>query len=270
MKREFQKPPLHGPSPHDIKRDIAGAILSRIGAVSLAYNEAEGLIDGLLIRATGLDLGYLDIISRINGIEGKIEIIKAVFRELGAPNDVQEAVAVTLGMDGFLLYKQYRDAVTHARGLDLITKVASTVVKRGKRYEVLLTETALDALYKRLVMIRKEIFDLVVIAGELSTRHDANRFRKYAEQAEITIDLHHAHFSPQRTANIELNIRAGLAQYQQHLTLRRSLSPLPEFPTESELRLAHQRYFEAERTSPGSFFAALFPAASKSGDNGDK
>jgi hypothetical protein len=94
MKR--QKQPLRsGPLIADIRKDIPEHVLAGIGAVALAYNEAESSF------AARLQAVSLDIISRINGVEGKVEIIKAAFRALGASDEVQRLIAISLGQEGY-------------------------------------------------------------------------------------------------------------------------------------------------------------------------
>jgi hypothetical protein len=159
MKR--QKQPLRpGPLITDIRKDVPEHVLASIGAVALAYNEAEACLDSVLSFAANLRAVSLEIISRVNGTDGKVEIIKAAFRTLGADEKIQGLIAISLGQEGFLFFKQCRDAVIHARQINVIANVADTVAKRGQRYEVLITEDALNGLYERLALVTKELVEM--------------------------------------------------------------------------------------------------------------
>jgi hypothetical protein len=244
MKR--QKQPLRsGPLVADIRKDIPEPILIGVGTVALAYNEAEAYIDNILSFAASLRVVPLDIISRINGADGKVEIVKAAFRALDANDEIQRLIATSLGQEGFLLFKQYRDAVIHARQFNLIANVADTLAKRGQRYEVLITKAALDGLYERLALLAKELFEMRGLAITLTGVRDCDAFLKYAIDADIKLDQHQLHFSDLRKANIEQDIQVATARYQDRLKRRLSLPPLPKFPSESELREAHQQWFQA-------------------------
>jgi len=246
MKR--QKQPLRsGPLVADIRKDIPERVLASIGALALAYNEAESCIDGLVSFAARLQAVSLDIISRINGVEGKVEIIKAAFRALGASDEVQRLIAISLGQEGFLLFKQYRDAVIHARRFNLIANVADTLTKRGQQYEVLITEGALNGLYERIVLLTNELVEMRGLAISLATVRNDEEFLKYAIDCEIKLDRNQVRFSDQRKANIEQDIQAAFARLQDRLKRRQSLPLLPKFPSESELQTAHQQWFQAVR-----------------------
>ena len=80
--------------------------------MALAYNEAEVLIDILMSLVLGLLTNTAnEVTSRINGIDGKIELAKIGIRELGADEKTMGLLGQTLGDAGFKEYKKYRDAV---------------------------------------------------------------------------------------------------------------------------------------------------------------
>jgi hypothetical protein len=248
MKR--QKQPLRsGPLVADIRKDIPQPVLAGIGAVALAYNEAESYIDGLVSFTARLRTVSPEIISRINGVEGRVEIVKAAFRELGASAEAQRLIAISLGHEGFLLFKQYRDAVIHARQFNLIANVADTLVKRGQHYEVLITVDALSGLYERIALLTKELFEIRGLAIRLARARDDEDFLKYAISGGIQLDENQVHFSDQRKANVEKDIQAAFGRLEDRLKRRQSLPPLPKFPSEAELQIAHQRHFQALRDS---------------------
>jgi hypothetical protein len=232
------------PRTGDIRKDYSEKQLAKIGAVALAYNEAEIQIDALIHLAfnlTGPDA--LELLSRINGVDGKIEIAKSALSELGATPEIQTLVSNSLGKNGFQLLKQYRDAVIHARDLDTVSGIATTAVKRGVLYEVLLSDAALNGLYDRLVIIKDELVEATIIATRLVTIKSMNRLKR-----QLTDLLSHTHELPDRTkAKSEQAIQAVLSRYREHQTRRLSLPPLPEFPTESELRQAHLQWLTSQQ-----------------------
>src|SRR5947209_16390023 len=103
-----------------IRTDLSQAQLAGIGAVAVAYNEVEILLDVML----GVALGIRDsdvrtgLTSRINGADGKVELVKSVAENLGAPVVLKTLLAECLGKSGFGDLKIYRDAIIHARVLD--------------------------------------------------------------------------------------------------------------------------------------------------------
>jgi hypothetical protein len=78
----------------DIRKDLTESQLAAIGSVALAYNEVEAVIDFLFVIALNLPATVApEVSSRINGMDGKTEIIKSAMKELGA----QESILKTLG-----------------------------------------------------------------------------------------------------------------------------------------------------------------------------
>src|SRR4249920_3359014 len=87
----------HGSVRHDLDADQ----LKGVGAVAMAYNELEAFVDTIFVVITGLgeQLG-LEVGTRINGVEGKVAIIKAAAKMLEMrPEDLTQ-FQVALGEDG--------------------------------------------------------------------------------------------------------------------------------------------------------------------------
>jgi hypothetical protein len=213
----------------DIRKDLSDAQLAAIGAAAIAYNEAEVLIDVLLNTTLGLRSAMIpDLTSRINGVDGKIELAKIALKDLGASNDARQLIAQSLGADGFGLMKQYRDAVIHARVLDAPAGLAQSPGKRGKTNEVLLTVDALNGLYERLVLLRRELIEACQIAVRLFidqyVSETVRHLRQPAPHLAAIADLGQSHSEPK--------IQAAIARYREHQSRRLSLPPLPEFPDE--------------------------------------
>jgi len=216
----------------NIRQDLSVAQLAAIGAAAVAYIEAEVLIDVLLFRALGISADMSkNLTSRINGVDGKIELAKIAVRELGASDELLELLAGTLGDGGFGIAKKFRDSVIHARVLDAPAGLALSPGKRGKTNEVLLTVAALNGLYDRLTLLRLELIEACQIAARLwldrKMKETANSVRPLAPLA--------AEFADHMQSKTGPEIQAVIAQYRQHQNHRLSLPPLPAFPEESPL-----------------------------------
>lgn len=96
-----------------------------------------------------------DVISRINGLERKQNLIKhAIRRYLSFNVPVGDLLCVTIG--GINNARQYRDAVMHARMLDPDSVVANTFTKKGTVYEVPVSVEALCWLNDLIGLLREE------------------------------------------------------------------------------------------------------------------
>lgn len=225
----------------NVRKDLTQNQLAWIASVALAYNEAERLIDVSLI--TSLSLGDIahDVVGRINGIDGKIAIIKLAITELKCPTNIQHKIADSLGEGGFSLLKRYRDRIIHASIVDAAAAIAKTPASRGNFEEVLLTVSALKALYKRMRLVRLELIEVLKICGVLARR-------KYMQPIETSLSIFGV---PDRIAErrkeTEEEIRACFARFLRHQKARLSLPPLPQFPSEAELRAADEKAMQARQ-----------------------
>jgi hypothetical protein len=97
---------------YDIRKDLTSGQLEGIGAVMLAWNAIEGRVDEILAAAIELPFEIaLEVTSRINGLDGKFEIIrKSALYYLRLPDDIYQAIAQTLNILE-KPYKQYRDGI---------------------------------------------------------------------------------------------------------------------------------------------------------------
>lgn len=189
-----------------------------IGAVVLAYNEAEGALHKL----AGSCLGYIGIgptytiTARINGTEGLIAIIKQAVDGLKLSADLFNA---TLAEEGFGKLKPMRDAVIHAELFDTSTDIALAPGKRGERQEVLLSPDALEGLYKRLVFLAGELRHLELIIN--------------CAKALKLLPLFDA-LDDQRRLHNEQDIQDATTRCLSRQQQRRSLPPFPKFPEPPE------------------------------------
>jgi hypothetical protein len=211
----------------DVRKDFNEAQLAWIGSVLICFNEVEFILDTAFAGVLGhLDLGH-ELTSRINGSEGKIEIISRMFQLLKAENQLVTSVAETLGENGFKGLKKYRDRIAHARIQDAKNAIGRSPAQRGKFEEILLTPIALEGLYKRLDFLRQEMLEILTLAITTEV------FNALANEMKLSLtDLY------KRAPQSELKIQESLARLQQHRKDRLSLPPLPEFPSESELSAA--------------------------------
>lgn len=203
MKRQFPVP-SSGAASGDIKVDLSPEQLQGIGAVAMAWNEAEAFVDWLLYTGLSLSAGlWLDVAIRINGIDGKIEIINKAASDLGVPEECQRLIQGSLG--DLKSLKAFRDAVIHARIYDSTRGIGTVVERRARISQVLLTAATLDALYERLVMLREELGLVMNI-----------------------FDLHRT----SRGLNIDItsDVQPRADRLREIQTRRRALPRLPDFP----------------------------------------
>ena len=191
--------------------------LALIGAVALTFNEAEDHINTYTGHVIGVQFDPIQVVSRINGFDGKIELIKLAAKEFGCTGEEMTAIEECLGNGGFMLVKQYRDAVVHARLFDAGTSVAKVNERRGKRAEVLLSVEALSGLLQRMEIMANEISELLPI---ISSRH-----------------LLMAATDDHKRSRILECIQDAMARYHQYRSQRLALAPLPEFPAQPDIHV---------------------------------
>jgi hypothetical protein len=203
----------------DIKKDLSTEQLAGIGAVAVAYNYAETMIDQMMVLALNVPeiiASHINphITSRINGVDGKIAIVKLCAEHLGLAEDIRLSMAEARGTCGFGVLKGYRDAVIHARVLDSNLQLGERLERQGRRHEVLLSAVALEGLFQRLDELKVELAGYAII---LTLVHWINELRE-RDPADPEI------------ARSQQDIREYYAQALEHRTARLSLPPLPEFP----------------------------------------
>lgn len=233
---------------YDIRKKLKESHLADMAATLLAYNEIEAEVDILLAHILQLE-APLEVTSRINGFEGKVEIIKAAAKTLSAPTEFIELLTASLGDDdGVLKLKQYRDALAHARHIDIATAaIAATTAKRGKAYEVLIAPGALMALYIRLLLMRPELLVAETVIIKLVILRQFNRYETGMERGFIASPAQPV--IPTAKQRYEQDVPILIAQYQEHQNRRRSLPQFPRFPSEGELFEAHLKWVQARLDS---------------------
>jgi hypothetical protein len=214
----------------DIRKDLSPKQLEEIGAIAIAYNDIEAIIHRMFADVTGIPQGLcLEVSTRINGIEGIIAIITIGTRLVGVQPDDQTQIEEMLGNGVFKLLKKYRDAVVHARVINAPFGIGERTDRQAKVSEVLLSLKALQALYRHLVALRDEIDSAARLVLEIKMFSDGPQ-------------------NDQDRARLAAKKLRWSAQLRRDRTRRLSLPPIPEFPSESELNEALERWWQTRTT----------------------
>lgn len=200
----------------DVRKDIEPERLAAIGAVALSWNLIETLIDVCVGLALELhpDM-WSSVTSRINGIEGKVELLKETARIRHEFSERDSAIiADTFG--SVMLHKRYRDGVIHARIFHPTAIVAPSHERRGGTFEVLVSKGALDALYAHLDMLCCECAEITSLFFS-SARCLGNISR---------------HISEDEKREAAQEFQAGIVLLLDLQRQRKALRPLPRFQEE--------------------------------------
>jgi hypothetical protein len=230
---------------YDVRKDLTQGQLAGIGTMALAWNDAEAMYDVLFCVVLGLHSNlWRDVATRINGIEGKHEIIRrAIAARFGIPSGfIADMIGDTIGAVGEL--RGYRDTIIHSRIIDVALSIGEAASGRGRKVEeVLLTETALSGVCDRMIIMRQELQALIswfeemetlgtfdrsgAVVEHLAIRHMHSRL---ASMSEGKTGILVPEFQEYNTAEIGLKVQRALSQYQHHQERRKALQPLPAFP----------------------------------------
>jgi len=204
-----------GDTTGDIKQDLKLGHLAGIGAVAMAWNSVESFVDAVLLSALGMQARIGEkVLVRINAFDAKIELIKSgATTRLGLSKEQCEDLLKSLDAAPVNAkeLKQYRDAVIHCQLID-VRKAQGLLIKRDARYDVLLSQEALDGLYNRLISVRDELRAVCLIFLTLDE----------AVKADARADLQTLLLGPE--------VQAYVSQVREHRSARLSLPPLPTFP----------------------------------------
>lgn len=201
----------------DVRLNLSHEQLAGIGAVAVAWNELEIFLHYLLGLSAGIPTPlWLEVSTRVNGLEGYVQIIRKGIALCASLLNLEKEEVIALmekSLDAVLDYKQYRDGVIHARVFDAPTGLGELVKRRGQKDEVLLTVEALSALYVRLVLLRKELLAMMGLMNRLSR----------------VVMLMESGAKPNKQW-LAQGIRAYTPRLRSHQNERLSLPPLPAFP----------------------------------------
>src|ERR1700693_1991484 len=90
MKRPRPEGAKRGRDVDDIKQAYTKEQLAEIGAIALTWNQVDAFIDWLLLISLKLPpLSWLDVAKRINGMDGKLHIL----RQFAANSEILTAPA---------------------------------------------------------------------------------------------------------------------------------------------------------------------------------
>jgi hypothetical protein len=165
-------------------RDINPTRLKLIASVAIEFTSLEYMVDFAVRDLLHLDWDETDVVSRINGFDGKVGIIKSATQESATlRGEPATLISATLGEIGIL--KTYRDAVIHANIHEPRATLVRTSIKHGKPYEVDLSIRALRALNGRIFGLQKEMSAVLEIMGHHFTEWDLD-LEGYASASAIT------------------------------------------------------------------------------------
>jgi hypothetical protein len=207
---------------YDIRKELKPEWLASLGAINVAWNDIEGAIN--VVVCIGLELPpplWIEVTSRINGLEGKFALIKKSARvHFRLPSNICDLIDKTIG--AIAEHKTYRDALIHAKIIDPDSEVAAANQSKGTEYEVLVSQTALNGLYDRLSLLQHEIDDVLQIMDN---------------RARMALALHKGRKLSPRGPKLRpfvQSIRQYMSLLRVHQRTRLELPPLPQFPQESQ------------------------------------
>jgi hypothetical protein len=213
-RKAVPRPRRFGPATLNLRETLDPDQLKNFAACCLVWNRIENAINVSVCFSLAIPPTLrLDVVSRINGLDGKVAIVRAALQKrFKFPEKAYKIFDSALG--GALEYKRYRDGIIHAVVTHSDAPIAPTAQRQGRMDEVLITKDALDVLYQHLIALDAEMRDAV------TTIHAVDRLARLNK--------------PGAQKQIEATIQDGTAQVQSHQRARKSLPPLPEFPEEPE------------------------------------
>jgi hypothetical protein len=139
----------------NVMRDINPEKLKTFAAIIIVWNYVETFLDAALGYAMKIDSDlFPHVSSRINGLDGKIAILKEAIT-LSKATDARPTLNKTF--NAVESYKKLRDGIVHVKIPSPTADVADTIQRRGIRDEILISQTALTSLYDRLCIVCLEM-----------------------------------------------------------------------------------------------------------------
>lgn len=195
--------------------DIDPERLKLLAAIAIEYTSLEVMVDLALRDLLRLDWDETDVVSRINGFEGKVAIIKATSQASATlKGEPATLVADTLGEIGVL--KTYRDAVAHADIHEPKAEIVRTSTKHGKPYEVDISISTLTVLFNRVMALQVEMTHAFRVLSH-HFDHDDLEMGKYSDASEVISGR---------------PFQEHLAQLRDYQSSRRLLPAIPKLPEE--------------------------------------
>jgi hypothetical protein len=219
MKRPRPPGSKPGPAVDNIKKAYSKDQLAEIGAIALIWNQVDSYIDFILLVALNIPIGlWLDVTKRINGMDGKLAILRNRAAQSRILTDEARA-CIKSALDAVAEYKTYRDAIVHSLVFDADKGIAQRIGSRAENHQILVTMEALSALYQRLVLIQAELRQVDLLFRLADEAGAAAVYRGVADPSRL---------------RRERDVPAVNAQVLEHQNRRLSLPPLPEFPSEED------------------------------------
>ncbi|SRR6266404_2131893 len=169
MKRTITKRRARRVRSYDSRKDLSKDTLAGIGAVALAFNDLQAMLEILVCVCLDINPSiWREFCTRLGGIEDKIALIKFGFKNVfsSAP-DIHEMTENTLA--SVSQYKGYRDSIIHSRVIDIDAGIAEMTFRRNKIEEILITEEALNSLYDHILVTIQEIRELISLMEAVHT-----------------------------------------------------------------------------------------------------
>lgn len=201
-----------GSTVQDIKRDLSSEQLAGIGAVAIAWNEIEFMLDVALYSGEELEASCLQDDLPRRRLDDKIRHARKAADRWRLPADYLKSIELTAC--AFSDLKDLRNAVVHSRVFDTQHGIGHRITAKGKVQEILLTTKALEWLYQQLIALCFELRCILAI-------FDLVRTAELAEQAGI-VALGEIGSLPA--------VRSWLAKLNQMHRDRENLGPAPSFP----------------------------------------
>jgi hypothetical protein len=211
-----------------MKQELTIRQLAAIGAIALACNELELAVDTMLLAVIGQPHSALLEVSsgRINNMGDKIATIKEGVAHIGLNQDDQKQIKEAL--DIFIRFTVYRDAINHARIMNLLGRVRLDPKSRGTKSATLFSDDALNSFYDHLIALEKELSSAAMLIKGTST-------------------LKSLAADDPKKGLYEEGKRVCSLQFRGYGTRRQTLPPIPYFPSESELREVKVNWQQAQQ-----------------------
>ena len=187
----------------DVLANFTDEQLKWLGAVAMAYNDAETwfyrMAEGVIYYPADLH----EILSRLNGTEAIPPIVVAAVKRYDLPPATLKTIELALAAFGEL--KIARDLVVHARIHDKETAYAVRPGRKGKRDYTTLEANALQLLAQHLNALTAELMALRTVVGSKTLlfygREENDHHR---EQLEKGVQAAAAHAKSLQTTRLAL------------------------------------------------------------------
>jgi len=217
----------------DVFQNFTVNQLAWIGAVVIAYNEAESSLHRVFAASFYYPGDSYQISSRIRTVKDIIFLIEEMLPKLGLAEKTIEMIHRSLTGEGFTQLRSWRGGVVHSKLVDTSSGLAEAAGYDGKREAILLSEEALSGLCNRVQLVQKEL-------DEICTILSCAKRLKFGTVAD-----------DQHKARLEELVQAAIDRCAQHQNQRRSLPPIPAFPEAPDIYEIELHIPEVEHPAPG-------------------